>query len=377
MSNYNVGFVGFGFIAKVHAYGYINLPLYYPSLSGKARITHVCAGHAQSAKLGAAQIGAEKACTDYRDVTEDPDVDIVHICTPNNLHKDALLSAMRNNKHIYCDKPLTATMAEAEEIRAALPSYAGTSQMTLQNRFFPATMRAKQLIDDGFLGKVLQFRAAYLHAGSADPSAPLKWKLSSKYGGGVIADLGPHVLDLVQHLVGDFAEVAASTQIAYPMRPSLEHPNEMATVDAEDAFTLLAHMVNGAHGSIEASKIATGAEDELRIEIHGSNGAIRFNGMDAHFLEVYDCQAANEPIGGLRGWTQVATGQRYPSPANGFPSPKNSIGWMRGHMACLANFLQDVVDGKPGDPGLVEGINLQQVLDSVKRSAGERTWVTI
>ena len=80
--------------------------------------------------------------TDYRAVTENPEIDIVHICTPNHLHREALLSAMRQQKHIYCDKPLVATLAEAEEIEAALPDYRGTAQMTFQNRFFPATLRA-------------------------------------------------------------------------------------------------------------------------------------------------------------------------------------------------------------------------------------------
>ncbi len=102
-------------------------------------------------------LGAEVAATDYRAVTENPRIDIVHICTPNHLHKEALLSAIAHQKHIYCDKPLVATMAEAEEVRAALAGYRGTAQMTFQNRFFPATMRAKQLVEDGRLGQIAGF----------------------------------------------------------------------------------------------------------------------------------------------------------------------------------------------------------------------------
>ena len=128
---------------------------------------------------------------------------------------------MRHQKHIYCDKPLVATMAEAEEIRAALADYRGTAQMTFQNRFFPATMRAKQLDR--------RRRAWARCSGSAPPTctaaapipqAPLKWKLTAAAGGGVIADLASHVLDLVDWLIGPLRSVMAATQIAYPERPS-------------------------------------------------------------------------------------------------------------------------------------------------------------
>lgn len=375
---YNVGFVGFGFIGKVHAYGYLNLPLFYQPVPLRARITHVCTSRMETAQRGAETIGAETACTDFREITENPDIDIVHICTPNNRHKEALLSAMRHGKHIYCDKPLTATMQEAEEVRSALSSYLATAQMTLQNRFFPATMLARQLIDEGLLGQALQFRAAYLHSGSADPAAPLKWKLSAEYGGGVIADLGSHVLDLVEWLLGDIAEVMASTQIAYPHRPSAQDKGRLVPVVAEDSVAIIARAANGAQGVVEASKIATGIEDELRMEIHGSKGGIRFNTMDPHFLEVFDGRSIEgSATSHIPGWTRYATGQRYPAPANGFPTPKASIGWIRSHMACLANFLQDVADGKPGNPGLDQGIAIQRVMDAVHRSARDRVWVTV
>ncbi len=347
---YNVGFVGFGMIGKVHAYGYLNLPLYYNPMPLRARITHVCTSHQETATAGGALIGATNAVTDYRQITENPDVDIVHICTPNDRHKEALLSAMKHNKHIYCDKPLVATMAAAEEIRTALKDYRGTAQMTLQNRFFPSTIRAKQMIAEGFLGQPLEFRVAYLHAGSADPNAPAKWK----HHAGVIADLGSHVFDITQHLLGDFAELQMLTHKAYPQRPG-----------SEDCMMGLARMKSGAVGHVEATKLATGSEDELRFEIHGSTGAIRFNGMDAHHLETYRDG----------GWTRWDTGQRYAAPAAAFPGPKFNIGWLRGHAACLANFLQSVAAGQPGNPGLDQGIYVQYIMDCASRSATSRQWI--
>ena len=375
MKTYRVGIIGFGYIGKVHAYGYRNLPLFYDPAPLVAKITHVATSRAQTAERACGVLGAEAAVTDFREITENPRIDIVHICTPNHLHKDALLSAIKHDKHIYCDKPLVATMDEAEEVRAALAEYQATSQMTMQTRFFPAVMRAKQLVDEGFLGDVLEFRAWLLHAGSINPDAPLKWKLSAQAGGGVIADLGSHVIDLVHHLLGDYGSIAAATHTAYSERPSVEDPSRKVKVDAEDSVMLLARMHSGALGVLGASKLATGTEDDFRLEIHGTKGALRFNGRDPNHLEAYDAGLPDEPIGGMRGWTHIDTSQRYPPPATGFPSPKLTMGWVRAHVACLANFLQSVARGEPGNPGLDQGIYVQHLMDCARRSAEQGQWV--
>jgi predicted dehydrogenase len=397
MKTYNVGLIGFGMIGKVHAYCYSALPFYYDwilpgSQSGvkennlplfydppplRARITHVVTSRAESAEKARATVAADVAATDYRAVTENPQIDIVHICTPNHLHKEALLSAIRHQKHIYCDKPLVARMDEAQEVQAALAGYRGIAQMTFQNRFFPATMRAKQLIDAGALGTILGFRVCYLHGGSASPTAPLKWKMTAGAGGGVIADLGSHLLDLVDWLIGPFAAVMAATQIAYPQRPSAADPAAKLPVDVEDCVMLLARMQTGALGTIEATKIATGTEDEIRLEIHGSRGALRFNGMDPHHLEFHDASAPDSPLGGLRGWNRIDSGQRYSPPAASFPSPKAAMGWIRGHLACLENFLEAVAQGRAAQPGLEQGIRVQRLMECVRQSAAEKRWVEV
>ena len=377
MKTYNVGILGFGMIGKVHANAYVNLPYFYDPAPLQARITHVVTSRPETAEKARRLIGAETAATDFREVTENAAIDIVHICTPNHMHCDALLSAMRHQKHIYCDKPLVATMDEARRIDAALKDYHATAQMTLQYRFYPATMRARQLIDEGVLGDVLSFRASYLHGGNADPRAPLRWKLSAAAGGGVIADLASHVLDLVDTMVGPLGSVMADTQVAYPERPSAEEPTKRVRVDAEDCVMLLARLRSGALGTIEATKLASGAEDELRLEIHGSRGALRFNGMDPHHLEMYDAGAPDRPSGGSRGWNRIQTGQRYSPPATSFPTPKSPIGWLRGHLACLENFLAAVAQNRPAVPGLDQGIRVQYMMDCVRRSAAEKRWIDL
>lgn len=356
---------GFGAIGKVHAAAYAALPFYYGKAGWRACITKVCTAHPESAVAAADLLGGHvQAVTDLREITEDPEIDIVDIAAPNAVHAQVLESAIRHGKHIYCEKPLTSTLAEAEEIAAFLPGYRGVSQMVFQYRFNPAVLRAKQILDSGRLGKILEFRADFLHAGNARPETVIKeWKLS----GGVIADLGSHVLDLVRFLLGDFESIAAVRRTAYPDRP--DGKGGRIPVTSEDNLMALLRLTGGADGMVSATKLATGAEDELRIEINGSDGALKFNGMDPHHLFFYDNQLSGDPVGGFKGWTRIDCGQRYPEPGGSFPSPKSAIGWIRSHIHCLWNFLSHVNAGTPAQPDLADGIYLQRVMDSAVKSA--------
>ncbi|MBO5202889.1 MAG: Gfo/Idh/MocA family oxidoreductase, partial [Lentisphaeria bacterium] len=168
-----VGLIGFGAIGKVHACCYANLPFYYKMAGYRVKVTHVCTAHPETAESAAELLDAIPV-TDHKAITENPEIDIVDIATPNDCHAEVLKSAIRHNKHIYCEKPLVSSAAEAEEIQALLKDYTGISQMVLQYRFSPAVMRAKQLIDEGRLGTILEFRGHFLHAGSSRPETVIK-----------------------------------------------------------------------------------------------------------------------------------------------------------------------------------------------------------
>jgi len=368
METFGVGIIGFGFMGRTHAYGHINLPLFYNPVPCRTRLVGAATSRSETAQAAQQTLGFEVTTADWRKLIARSDIQIIHVCTPNKFHKEQVLAALAAGKHVYCDKPLCMNRAEAEEIAAALPQAKVTHQMALHNRFFPATLRAKQLIKEDLVGEILALRAAYLHSGSADPAAPLKWKLDPALaGGGVLFDLGSHVLDLAQHLLGPLQVVDCVTHIAYPQRPLPGQPNRSAPVTAEDAVFLTVRTQNGAPGHIEASKIATGAVDELRLEIHGSRGALRFNLMQPNFLWYYDqTRPASQ-----RGWQALETVQAYPPPAV-FPPPKMAVGWLRGHLACLHNFLSAVAEGRPADPGLEVGVQLQYLMAEIYEKAQPR-----
>lgn len=373
---YGIGILGCGFIGRVHAYCHRVLPYYYEGLPFRSRLVGVCTSRQETANRARDELEFEFCTTDPGQVIGSDDVDVVHICTPNVLHRDQLVSALQAGKHIYCDKPLTSNLEEAREVMRALEGYQGTNQMTLQCRFFPATMRARQLVDEGFPGRPACFRASYLHSGSIDPDKPLGWKLDGDMGGGVLNDLATHVVDLLQHLLGPFDSVMATTRVLYRERPSREDSDVKVPVTAEDHACMTVRNDDGLTGTIEASKIATGMQDELRFEIHGTDGALRFNLMDPNWLEIYEVGRQSEPMGGRRGFTAVECVQRYPEPA-GFPTPKASIGWMRSHVACLHNFMSAVHQDREAQPDLRAGAELQRFIEGARLSAERGEFVRV
>lgn len=374
---YRVGIVGFGAIGKVHAYAYATLPFHTVECPLEARITHVVTGREETALAAQKLVNADVASTDHRTVTENPDIDIVHICTPNHLHLEPLLTAMAAGKHIYCEKPLVNTWDEAVQVREALKTYDATAQMVFHYRFFPAVMRAKQLIDAGAIGEVLEFRTCYFQASQADADLPMRWKSSVAQGGGVIADIASHALELTEYMAGPFARIMAATQIAYPERRNPSDPSKMETVDAEDSVAMMVRLPNGALGTIQATKLATGTENEMTLEIFGTKGAIRFMGMDPHHLLFHDATQPEKPCGGDRGWLQIAAGHRYEPPHSTFPATKSNIGWQRAHGACLAEFLTAVSEGRKSSPDLERGIEVQHLIECVRRSAKSEQWVEV
>ncbi|MDR3198823.1 MAG: Gfo/Idh/MocA family oxidoreductase [Planctomycetaceae bacterium] len=377
MKIYRIGIIGFGMIGKVHAFGYAALPYYSEPFDAQFQISHVATAHPETAEQAKRLCHAQTATTCFRDITENPDIDIVHICTPNNQHFEALISAIQNGKAIYCDKPLTASLAEAEYVRNIINTekYTATNQMTFHLRFFSAIRKAKRLIDDGQLGRIYQFRFAYLHSSNASPLVPFKWKHSEF--GGVVRDLASHLFDLTDHLLGPADSLLAETQHAVPKRPVSESNPDLADVRAEDAVTILVKTQNGAHGILEATKLATGNEDEMRFEINGEKGAIRFSLMNPHFLEFFDATVSDKPLGGYSGWRQIPCGARLERPDTEFPSPKSTSGWVRAHVSCLSNFLHGVVENRPATPDLLQGIKIDRWIDAVFRSAQSQTWITV
>lgn len=372
-----VGVVGYGFIGKVHTFAHRALPFFYDPLPARTRLVGVCtAGGASGEK--AKQAGFEFATTDWRDLLGRSDIHVIHCCTPNDAHRDLLVAALAAGKHVYCDKPLARTLAEAEDVARAAQKASVVHRMTFNYRFVPAIMRAKELVNEGFLGDVFQVRAAYLHAGYVDPRRPRTWRLQmARAGGGALMDLGVHVIDLVRHLAGEFDQVSARLETFIRERPDAQ-TGQPAPVDVDDVALVQARMASGAVATIEATRLATGTQDELRLEIHGSRGAIGFNLMEPNWLSVYDNTRPEAPLGGTRGPQRIESVARYPKPY-ALGATKNTVGWPQFHVHCLLDFVDAVAHGELNSgPSFVDGLAAQRVVDACQRShAAGGTWLVV
>jgi len=377
MKEAGVGIVGFGFIGKVHAYAYRNIPFFYEQLPLKTRLVGVCTAHEETAEQAKQLGGFELATTDYHELLARDDIHIINCCTPNYAHRDLLLDAIKAGKHIYCDKPLASNLDEAREIARAAASGSGKYQMTMQYRFVPAVMRAKQLIDEGFLGRIFGFRAAYLHSGYIDPNRPMSWRLDrEKSGGGALFDLGSHVIDLIYHLIGDYSSVCAVAETMIKERPLKNEPNKKAKVKVDDVAIMMVRMKNGAIGTIEAWRLATGSNDDLQFEIHGEKGALKFNLMQPNYLFAYDARDAGGELGGNRGYKMIETVHRYPKPAADVAS-KATFGWFRAHVACLHSFLTHIAEDTAPSPDFEDALRIHEVMDAAYRSSTVSGWINL
>ena len=374
MQTFGVGMVGYGFMGKVHTYAYQSLPMIYDSAPAKIKLVGVATASEASGEKALDQAGYEFATRDYHDLLARDDIHLINVCAPNNLHRDVVIDALKAGKHVYCDKPLALNLAEAEEMWDVAKNASTIHQMTFNYRFIPAMLRAKQLVDDGFCGRVYQYRVCYLHSSYIDPNRPVTWRMDkAKGGGGASADLGSHVIDLVRYLLGDFESVFATMETFIKERPAKAGSSERTPVDVDDIFWMQSRMASGAFGTIEASRLSTGACDEIRLEIHGEHGAIRFNSMDPNWLDVYDARLPGGDYGGDRGFKRIECAQQYPKPS-AIPGPKNSIGWTRYHIASMYDFVRNVAENRQSSPNILDGLRVQGVLDAAYRSSDRKIW---
>ncbi|MDO4547108.1 MAG: Gfo/Idh/MocA family oxidoreductase [Clostridia bacterium] len=373
MREIGIGVIGWGFMGKTHTHALREMPLFYRGANFVPVLKCVCSGHIENAVEAAKLGGFESWAGDYRELLKRSDIEVVSICSPNSLHAEMAVEALENGKHVYIDKPLAMNAREARLIADAAKKNGRLLQVANNNRFFPSTMLAKKLIDEGRVGDILSFRFKYLHSGSIDPNRPIGWKQTGE--GGVLLDLGSHALDMLMHLCGNVRSVCCDMRVLYPKRP--DGSGGFTSDVSEDQVSALVKLENGALGHVEASKIATGTDDELSFEIEGIKGAIRWSLMDANYLYYYDNEQNPGEYGGNMGFTRIACVARFNPPGGKFLPIKNTIGWDRAHMHCYYSFLDAIVNSRPVSPDAEEALRLQIVMDAMKTSDAERRWVDI
>jgi predicted dehydrogenase len=364
MKTIGIALVGYGMIGKVHALAYRDIPNIYPDALPRIKLVSVCTTHEQSAQSAAHAGGFETWTMSLEELLSREDVDVVDVCVPNYAHRKVILGALRAGKSVIVDKPPACNATEAQEIAEATAAGKARLGMVFNYRFVPALMLAHKMIAEGALGTIYHFHFDLLHTGYQNPSRPMSWRLRrAQSGGGALVDLGSHMIDLARYLLGEFAEVNATARTYVTERPASANSSKRDPVDVDDAAWVDAEMQSGAHGTLFVTRYATGAVDDMNVQIYGERGALKFSLQDGNVLNYFDAQAK----AATQGWTRIHTGTNYEGAA--VPPPRSILGWNRTHTENIYQFLRAFAQGQPFSPDVTDGLRVHQIIDRCYQTA--------
>ncbi|WP_059104257.1 Gfo/Idh/MocA family protein [Shouchella shacheensis] len=381
MKTMKVGMIGGGFMAKAHSLAMTAVPMFYED---DVRLEkHIIADIDEpSADAAAKKLGFSHSTSDWKTIINNPEVDIVDIVTPNHLHEEMAIAAAEAGKHIMCEKPLGRNAEETARILAAVDKAGVKHMVTFNYRRTPAVALAKKYIDEGAVGKILNFRGTYLQDWSADPGSPLSWRFDKDFAGsGTLGDIGTHVLDIAHYLVADIVEVNAMTRTWIDERPvqasqkdslgNVKMPNgKKGQVTVDDELVTMLKFNNGAIGSLEATRNAWGRHNFLTFEIHGEKGSLFFNYERRDELQV----CFSEDPEDRRGYKKVYTGGVHPYGEGLWPIPGLGIGYSEVKIIEMHEFLSAIMNDRVCEPSFKEGHRIAQVTDAILNSAEEQRW---
>lgn len=352
-----VAVIGYAFMGRAHSNAWRNVGAFYPDSPAVAQ--RVLVGRDESnVKQAAGQLGWAEWATDWRAVIARDDIHIVDVCTPGHLHAEVAQAALEAGKHVLVEKPLTNTVAESEQLVDLASTSSGTSMVGFNYRRVPALAWARSLIAEGRIGAVREVRAAYLQDWLADPAAPMTWRLrAEEAGSGALGDLGSHVVDQIQSLLGEpVTWVNGRLQTFVPERTGPDGP-EAVTVD--DAAWATLGTASGAVASLEVSRMAYGRKNGLTIEVYGDHGSLSF-----------DLERLNElTLDTGSGPTRVlVTEPDHPYLKAWWPAG-HVLGWDHTFTSQAADFLAAIATGKRPSPSFTEGLAVQRVLGAIADSA--------
>jgi predicted dehydrogenase len=377
----NVGLVGAGDIARAHAVAYGSARTYCGPELPPIRLLRVAEMTEELAQAAAERLGFEAWTTNWEELVESPDIDLVSVVTPNFLHAPVAIAAIEAGKHVFCEKPLAEGVEQAKRMWQAAEAAGIVHGVNFNYRKVPAVQFIKRLIHSGRIGDVRQFRAAYLQDWGNDPRIPRSWKFrASQAGGGVLLAVGSHVIDLSRYLVGELERVAATTEIWIKERPvptsslafkPVQEETAMAPVDVEDSAYFLGRFVGGAIGVFEISRCAFGRKNHMALEIHGTKGSVCYNYEQPHEVQLY----LNDQDDEAAGFRTILIG---PAHAGGslLAYPGIPVGFAESIVFQIRDLLSAITMDSIMVPNFYDGWRAQVVVESVLQSI-DQGWVTV
>ena len=369
----NIGLVGYGFMGKAHSNAYRQAwPFFQPAL--KPVMKAICGRDEMAVKEAAETFGWQEYETSWEKLVARPDIEIIDISSPGDTHREIAVAAAQAGKHIFCEKPLTNSLAEAKEMLAAVEKAGVKHLVNFNYRRIPAVRLAKKLIDEGALGQVRHWRATYLQDWIVDPEFPLVWRLRrERAGSGALGDIAAHIVDLARFLVGEISEVVGMTETFVKERPLPNAPGKRGAVTVDDAAAFLARFENGVLGTFEATRLATGRRNCQRFEVNGSRGSLAFDFERMNELEFFSLDDPDY----AQGFRTILVTEGVHDYASAWWPPGHGLGYEHTFVHAIVDFLNAIGQDEMPQPSFDDGMRCQAVLEAVSTSAETQHWVAV
>jgi predicted dehydrogenase len=377
-----VGVIGFGWMGRVHTQAYTRVLHHYPDLPAAPRLIAVADPEAARNDDAVRRYGFQRQHTHWPELAADPRIQVVSITAPNYLHREIGVAMARAGKHIWIEKPVGVTSADARAVAAAAAKTGVATTVGFNYRNVPAVAYARALIDDGRIGAVTHARFRLLSDYAAHPRGALSWRFERAHGGsGVLADLVSHGVDLARHLLGEIDSVIADTAVFIPQRPhpagatshfAIAEGGELGPVENEDYAGCLMRAASGARLTLEASRVSVGEQCNYGFEIHGTKGALLWDFR--HMGELGVCAGdtyQNQSVATVHvgpGQGEFAAFQPGAGIAMGYDDLK---------VVEAANFLRSVADGKPHGATVEDAVRSALALEAMTESVQAGAWVKV
>lgn len=370
-----IGLIGYGFMGRAHSNGFSQVSHFF-DLDREPVLQVACARDEQKVKAFAEKWGYASIETDWRKLIARDDVDVVDICVPNNLHAEIAMAAAAAGKAILCEKPLSMNGPEGEIMVDAIEKSGVPNMVWYNYRRVPAVTFAKQLIDEGRLGRIFHYRAKFLQDWTISPDLPqggnALWRLdAAAAGSGVTGDLLAHCIDTAIWLNGPMASVTAMTETFIKERTHTA-TGQVQKVEIDDACAFLARFNNGSLATFESTRYARGHKALYTLEINGENASIFWDLHDLHRLQWFDYKDE----GKLRGWRSIHVtdhGGEHPY-MDKWWVPGLQIGYEHSFTHQVADFIKGLSEGKLAGPTFRDALLTQYVCDAVLDSAKSGAW---
>ncbi|MCZ9881931.1 Gfo/Idh/MocA family protein [Arthrobacter sp. B2a2-09] len=382
-----VGMVGYAFMGAAHSHAWRTAPRFF-DLPLDPQLTALCGRNDDGVRAAAAKLGWGSVETDWRQLLERDDIDLIDICTPGNTHAEIAIAALEAGKHVLCEKPLANSVAEAEhmtEVAQAAAQRGVFSMCGFSYRRTPALALAKRMVEQGQLGNIRHVRAQYLQDWLSDENAPMTWRLDkSKSGSGSLGDIGAHSIDAAQWVTGQqITGVSALLETFVHERPlagdlvglgghgdvGADAPRGRVTVDDAAIFTARfdgGATSAGAVGVFEATRFALGRKNAMRLEVNGTKASLAFDFEEMNVLSFYD--AAESPDAGFR--RIFVTEPEHPYAGNWWPTG-HGLGYEHGFTHQVVDLVTAIGAGEQPSPSFADALQVQKVLAAVEGSAAE------